>query len=207
MSPASTSWTTVHDFLQDGDRRAASCFRRVQWDQICLIASKANHDVECVALDLVTSGLNNLVRLLEFSDQSRWAARIQIKTTTSPQAGNAKLEAEVATVQFIKERSDLVVPRVFAYALDENNPAEVAYMLIEVLPGIVAMDALGGYDVHRGVIPTQYRAPFYRSVAACHVRSKLSLDSTSRSLHSLGPDELFTTPKDWHSRPKQGRGL
>ena len=52
-------------------------------------------------------------------------------------------------MQFIKERSDLVVPRVFAYAMDENNPAEVAYMLIEVLPGIVAMDALGGYDVHR----------------------------------------------------------
>ena len=71
----------------------------------------------CCSLDQVTSGLNNLVRLLEFSDQSRWAARIQIKTTTSLQAGNAKLEAEVATMQFIKERSDLVVPSVFAYAL------------------------------------------------------------------------------------------
>jgi len=73
-------------------------------------------------------------------------------------------------MQYIKEHSDLVVPRVFAYALDENNLAAVAYMLIEVLPGIVAMDALGGYEVHRSVIPAQYRRQFYRSVATCHVR-------------------------------------
>jgi hypothetical protein len=49
-------------------------------------------------------------------------------------------------MQFIKGHSDLPVPRVFAYALDENNSAAVAYMLIGVLPGIVAMDALGGYE-------------------------------------------------------------
>jgi aminoglycoside phosphotransferase (APT) family kinase protein len=126
--------------------------------------STENRHLECIALDQVTSGLNNLVRLLEFSDKSRWAARVPIKTST------AELEAEVATMQFIQKHSDLPVPTVFAYALDENNPAAVAYMLIEVLPGIVAMDALGGHKVHRGVIAAQYRPRFYRSVAACHVR-------------------------------------
>ncbi|KAJ4297255.1 hypothetical protein N0V88_004173 [Collariella sp. IMI 366227] len=54
-------------------------------------------------------------------------------------------------MQFIKNHSALPVPRIFAYALDENNPAAVAYLLIEVLPGIVAMDALGGYKAHRGI--------------------------------------------------------
>ncbi|KAK3997965.1 hypothetical protein QBC44DRAFT_376395 [Cladorrhinum sp. PSN332] len=170
MPADSTSWTTVADFLQSGDSRAVSCFRRTQWDQLCLIASNANRHLKCVALDQVTSGLNNVVRLLEFSNQSRWAARAHIKTTASLQAGNAELKAEVATMQFIKEYSDLAVPRVYAYALDENNPAAVAYMLIEVLPGIVAIDALGGYEVHRGVIPSQYRQSFHRSVAACHVQ-------------------------------------
>ncbi|KAI9670788.1 MAG: hypothetical protein M1817_003899 [Caeruleum heppii] len=165
-----SSWTTVDDFLQSGDSRAVRCFRRTHWDQLCLIASDANRHLKCVALDQVTSGLNNVVRLLEFSDRSRWAARIHIKTTASLQAGNAELETEVATMQYINEHSDLAVPRVFAYALNENNSAAVAYMLIEVLPGIVAMDALGGYERHRGVIPTQYRQRFYRSVATCHVQ-------------------------------------
>ncbi|KAK4031190.1 hypothetical protein C8A01DRAFT_21559, partial [Parachaetomium inaequale] len=133
--------------------KAARRFRRTQWDQLCLIASNANRHLECVALDQVTSGLNNVVRLLEFSDRSRWVARVQIKTTASLQAGNAELETEVATMQYIKEHSDLAVPRIFAYALDENNPAAVAYILIEILPGIVAIDALGGYEVYCGVIP------------------------------------------------------
>lgn len=105
---SASSWTTVDDFLQNGDSRAAKCFRQTQWDQLCLVASNANRHLECVALDQVTSGLNNVVRLLEFSDRSRWAARIQIKTT-----GNAKLKTEVATMQYIKEHSDLAVPRVF----------------------------------------------------------------------------------------------
>jgi hypothetical protein len=151
-------WTTVDDFLQSGDSRAVRCFRRTRWDQLCLIASGANRHLGCVALDRVTSGLNNVVRLLEFSDRSRWAARVHIKKTTTSSTQEAshaeELKAEVATMQFIKEHSDLAVPRVFAYALDEDNPATVAYMLIEVLPGIAAMDALGGYEVHRGVIPT-----------------------------------------------------
>ncbi len=164
MPSASTSWTTVLEFLQNADSRAATCFRRTPWNQLCLSASKANRGLQCVPLDQVTSGLNNVVRLLEFSDQTRWAARIPIKT-------NASLETEMATMQFIRERSDLTVPRVFAYALDENNPVGAAYILMEVLPGIVAMDALGGYEVHRGVIPVQHRPSFYRSVAACHVRS------------------------------------
>lgn len=180
-SNPTAAWTTVHNFLQNADSRAASCFQRTRWDQLCRIASKANGDnLECVPLDQVNSGLNNVVRLLEFSDGSRWAARVRIKTTasldatslkaTSLEAGNAELEAEIAMMQFINEHSDLTIPRVFAYALDENNPAAAAYMLIEAIPGIVAMDALGGHDVHRGVIPTQHRQRFYRSVAACHVR-------------------------------------
>ena len=183
MAPTlNSSWATVHDFLQKGDSRAASCFRRTRWDQLCLIASNYNRHLECVALDQVTSGLNNIVRLLEFSDGSRWAARVRIKSTAPLQAENTEFGAEVATMQFIKENSDLPIPGTFAYAIDENNPAGVAYMLIEVLPGIVAMDALGGYDVHRGVIPTQYRRHFYQAVAACHVSFKPS----SRLVRSPG---------------------
>jgi aminoglycoside phosphotransferase (APT) family kinase protein len=73
-------------------------------------------------------------------------------------------------MQFIKENSDLPVPRVFAYEVDENNSVNAAFMLMELLPGIVAMDALGGRKAHRGVIPREHRQNFYRSVAKSHVR-------------------------------------
>jgi hypothetical protein len=108
--------------------------------------------LECIALDQVASGLNSIVRLLEFSNQTRWAAQIHIRKRTSPLVSRTNLETEVVTRQFIKEHYDLPVPRVFAYEVDENNPVRAAFILIELLPGIVAMDTLGGHKAHRGVM-------------------------------------------------------
>ncbi|KAL2755378.1 hypothetical protein ACRALDRAFT_211377 [Sodiomyces alcalophilus JCM 7366] len=158
-----------HGKHRAGDSDATSCFQQTQWDQLCLIASDSNGHMECKALDQVASGRNNLVRLLEFSDGTRWAARVNIKSQTS---GRSELKSEVAAMQFISDYSDLdaVVPEVYAYAFDNDNPAAVAYILMEVLPGIVAMDALGGHKVHRGVIPRWCRPNFYRSVALRHIQ-------------------------------------
>ncbi|WQF84226.1 Putative aminoglycoside phosphotransferase, protein kinase-like domain superfamily [Colletotrichum destructivum] len=170
MATDSTSWTRVQDFLQNSDHQTIACFNQVNWDQLCRIASDANRSLECVTLDQITSGLNNVVRQLEFSDKTRWAARIPIIRSESSCSYSKNLQNEIATMQFIQENSSLRVPRVFVYDTDMNNAAEAAFMLIEMLPGIVAMDALGGHKVHGGVIPVEYRKPFYRSVAECHVQ-------------------------------------
>ncbi|KAK1691620.1 kinase-like domain-containing protein [Colletotrichum godetiae] len=170
MDANSSSWTTVREFLRDNDQHSIACFESVNWDQLCQIASNANRNLECVALDQITSGLNNVVRQLEFSDKTRWAARIPIIRNQRLASYSTKLDNEIAAMQFIRENSSLPVPRVFAYDTDANNGVKTAYMLIEVLPGIVAMDALGGHKVHGGVIPMRYRQTFYRSVAECHIQ-------------------------------------
>ncbi|KAF4455707.1 Protein kinase-like domain [Fusarium austroafricanum] len=59
-------------------------------------------------------------------------------------------------MQFIQEKSTLREPQIFIYNTNKNNAAKAAFMLIEILPGIVAMDALGGHRVHGGVIPVEY---------------------------------------------------
>ncbi|KAL0941928.1 uncharacterized protein CTRU02_204691 [Colletotrichum truncatum] len=170
MATDSASWTTVQEFLQNNDQQTISCFNQVNWDQLCRIASGANCSLECVALDQVANGLNNIVRQLEFSDKTRWAARIPIIRGPLYNSFWTNLQNEIATMQFIQEASSLRVPRIFAYDTEVNNAAKSAFMLIEILPGIVAMDALGGHKLHRGVIPVEYRKPFYRSVAECHVQ-------------------------------------
>lgn len=170
MSTESSSWTTVQDFLQESDSQTANWFHRTRWDELCRIASGLVNHLECTPLDQVASGLNNIARVLEFSDQTRWVARVHIRRSNSPLDSSTKLKTEIATMQFIQEHSALLVPRVFAYDVDENNPVNAAFMLMELLPGIVAMDALGGHRVHRGVIPREHRPNFYRSVAKAHVR-------------------------------------
>lgn len=188
MSTESTSWTTVQGFLQDSDSQTVDCFHRTQWDELCRIASGLAGNLECIALDQVASGLNNIVRLLEFSDQTRWAAQVHIRRSGSPLSSSTKLETEVATMQFIKEHCDLPVPRVFAYEVDESNLASAAFILMELLPGIVAMDALGGHRAHRGVIPREHRQSFYRSVARSHVRF------LSQNIGSLRCLDTYLTP-------------
>jgi hypothetical protein len=171
MATDSASWTKVQTFLQSGDDEAIACFKQVKWDQLCKIASDANQSLECIALDQLASGLNHFVRQLEFSDKTRWAARVPIIRGKPSDSVGIKLNQEVATMQFIRDHSTLRVAQVFSHDTDTKNAAETAYMLIEMLPGIVAMDAHGGRNVHCGVIPIQYRQNFYRSVAQCHVRS------------------------------------
>lgn len=159
---SASSWTSVKDFLESSGRRAVVRFQRTQWDQLYLITSNSNRHLPCVALDQVTSGANNIVRLLQFSDGSRWVARVPIK-------GNTELEPEVATMQYIKEHSGLAVPKVFTYALHEENLTGSTYILIEVLHGIVTMDVLSGHKVYRGVIPVKYRQHFYRLVVVYYI--------------------------------------
>lgn len=159
------SWSSIQDFLVSSDRQTIDCFHQTRWDALCQIASTHAGGLGCVALDQVAGGLNNIVRMLEFSDQSRWVVRVLIRRSSRGE----NLDSEVATMQFIKDNSELPVPRVFASASNRQNSANAAFILMELLPGCVAMDALGGYPVHRGEIPRDYRANFYRSVAKCHV--------------------------------------
>jgi hypothetical protein len=64
-----------------------------------------------MALDQVANGLNNIVRVFEFSDGSRCVARVHIRrNTSSPVVSKNGLSNEIATMQFIKEHSKLPVP-------------------------------------------------------------------------------------------------
>lgn len=214
MSIDSTSWAPVEDFLQESDRETTDCFNRTQWNELCRIASDLNGHLKCTALNQVANGLNNIVRLLEFSDGTRWAARVHIQRNTSIPI-STKLGSEVATMQFIKEHSSIPVPRVFAYEfeLEDKNTVGNAFILMEVLPGSVAMDTLGGHKAHRGVIPKQHRQRFYRSVARCHVCPLNLSDELSSCLaayllrSTVGSVGFFTISKNRGDHPYPQRRI
>lgn len=72
-------------------------------------------------------------------------------------------------MQFIKDYSDLLVPRVFTNEVDQNNPVGAIFILMKLLFGTVAIDALGGYKVHRDRIPKEHQPNFYRSITKAYV--------------------------------------
>ncbi|KAH8193683.1 hypothetical protein TruAng_012153 [Truncatella angustata] len=159
----SLNWQTT-EF--EGDR-VHETIQKTNWDKLCDFASCLNNGLPCIPLNNITNGLHNLVRLLEFSNQTRWIARISLDTSA---ANSTKLRGELDVMQLVRDRSGLPVPRVFAYEVNENNPVGVPFILMEFIPGNTAMDAAGGYELHRGQIPLGHRERFYRSVAKCHVQ-------------------------------------
>jgi hypothetical protein len=157
-----------------------SCLERVNWPALCAYASSLKDNRPCTLLDKSTSGGVHLIRLLEFREKetnTQWIARIQLEPST-PEIATA-LEAEIAAMELIRSRNEagprggkpeiLVVPQIYGYKLDDANPVDAAFILMQFLPGSSAMDAAGGYDVHRGRVPVEWRSALYREMARIQV--------------------------------------
>lgn len=75
----------------------------------------------------------------------------------------------------IKERCDPPVPQISAHEVSQINLVGVAFIIMELLPGNVAMDSCGGFKVHHSVMTRQHRQTFHRCVAEHHVCSPFRL--------------------------------
>ncbi|KAK6860889.1 hypothetical protein PG995_004525, partial [Apiospora arundinis] len=123
---------------------------------------------------LINEGTNHVVRVLQFEDpeETYWVARIpKGEGPYKGQALGSRLQAEVAVLNLILERTKVRVPRVFDYESTANNPVGGAFILMEFLPGNVAMDAFDGWMSHQSIIPPPYRDGFYSSVAKIQVKT------------------------------------
>lgn len=160
-------WTVLAPYRVEVD----DCLKRTNWDAIRERASQANNGQPCNFLAHETCGANNMARMLEFQDGTRWVARVLMNRPT--ESLSAKMKSEIDTTVFLKTHTKAPVPQVFAYELDETNPAGVAYMLLEMLPGNDGMTLCAEYEKkhnkHIIGIPAEFRQEAYRTLAAAHV--------------------------------------
>jgi len=75
-----------------------------------------------------------------------------------------RLQSEIDATPVIREHTKVPVPRVFRYKIDGSSPAGVAFMLMEFLPGGVAIHADGGYEAHQAIF-FYNRGGFYEAIA------------------------------------------
>lgn len=61
------------------------------------------------------------------------------------------------------------VPRVFAFEVGDENEVGSAFVLMEFLPGNIALDEAKYERPRWGVMPLDYWSTCYRSMAAAHV--------------------------------------
>ncbi|TQN67095.1 hypothetical protein CSHISOI_08343 [Colletotrichum shisoi] len=159
-------------------RTVRECINRINEPELCHYASQINNNVPCDLLPYTTNGLHHLVSIIEFKDKTRWIARMQMTKSTEDTA--AGLKVEVDTMSLLADQTRVPVPRVFGYQLTDENPIGAAFILMDFLPGNVAVDACGGYAAHQGEIPTEHRHGFYKSIA------RIQLEITSARLPNIG---------------------
>ncbi|KIH94918.1 hypothetical protein SPBR_03758 [Sporothrix brasiliensis 5110] len=164
MDALSLNWKKV---MYDPDASMDMAMRQTDWHALCKLASGLRDGMPCVPMDYATNGLNNMARLLQFTDGTMWVARIAMRRSA---AATEKLRNEVDAMRWIHEQSRLPSPEIFAFEVDEHNITGVPFVLMSFIPGNTAMDSGGGYDTHHGVIAVAQRPHFYRSVALCHVQ-------------------------------------
>ncbi|KAJ4286505.1 hypothetical protein N0V90_013205 [Kalmusia sp. IMI 367209] len=120
-------------------------------------------EITCQLSTEYNMGGLHLVRRLDFHDGTSWVARLQLCRATAE--SHQRLVHEVHTVQALHAKSSIPVPEIFAYEASYDNTVGVAFMLMEFIPADTAMDSFGGWPVHRGKTPPQFKENFHAAMA------------------------------------------
>ena len=108
------------------------------------------------------------VRRIDFSDGCRWVARLQLQKPT-PESCQRLLQ-EVNTMAVVRSQSRIPLPTVFAYQANCYHAVGVAFMLMEFIPGNTAMDSFGGWDKHKGKMPSRFEKKLHAALADIQVQ-------------------------------------
>ncbi|KAI0398907.1 kinase-like protein [Xylaria palmicola] len=182
-----------------GNTKREDSLGPINWDALVQYATNikgqrdGNRDwITCQLSSEYNMGGRNLVRRLDFQDGTHWIARIQLDEHTAE--STERLVHEVHTMAVVRERSEIPVPEVYAYESNCDNSVAVPFILMEFVPGDTAMDSFGGYNVHRGETPPQFKRKFHAAMADIQVQMSAirfpRIGSVIKSLdgtYSIGP--------------------
>lgn len=114
--------------------------------------------VECsVSLTHFTSGFNNVVLELAFSDGIFWIARIPYRVLDDDE--RTAMLSEIATMKLIQRHTTIPIPRVFDFEASEHQPFGYPYLYMEYLGGRTLPDGLAT------AIPHQHHAKVANQLA------------------------------------------
>ncbi|KAK4156049.1 hypothetical protein C8A00DRAFT_41427 [Chaetomidium leptoderma] len=140
----------------------------INWDALRRYATTtrrqlAGVDSPCRLSPEYNKGGLHVVRRIDFEVNLQWLARLQL-TPPTPESCQGLLN-EVHAMAAVRSRSKIPVPQVFDHDATGESGVGVAFMLTEFIPGDTAMDSFGGYEVHHGETPAQFRDKFHAALA------------------------------------------
>ena len=168
----------------------------------CTIDSRRRHqinlppDIDCsINLTQFATGFNNLVLEIAFSDNTYWIARIPYRTVDD----NTKtsLLSEIATMNIIRQRTSIPIPRIFEFEMSMEGSFGYPYVLMEYLGGRQLDDGLAK------AIPQQYHTKVAKQFANVFAElQNLTFNRIGRLWCGETADQpVEIIPMAWHHSP------
>ena len=152
-------------------------------------------DVSCgINPACFTSGFDNLVVELAFSDSVCWIARIPHRTVDNTRTA---LLSEIATLSILRQRTSIPVPRVFHFEMSADQQFGHPYVLMECLEGRTVDNGLARS------IPPQFHAKVAEQLAKVFVELQgLAFDRIGRLWCGESVDQpVEIIAMAWHESP------
>jgi hypothetical protein len=130
-------------------------------------------------LGSINFGGSNMVRQVIFEDGVKWVARVPMPRRIVGNHGELTIESkeeywteerakdmqsQTYTVMYIREHSEIPVPKIFAFDITKNNSFGAPFILMECVMGNCIM------DISRQ-IPKQYQEKVHGAIAKFQVLS------------------------------------
>ena len=164
-------WTYLSS-LQNGPLRSRAewFLSSVNWRALLDYAAEKRNGINCMLLDDIGLGYNHMVRIIEFTDGTRWVARLRMpplsKSGSCEDALKAIRHCEFNAISLVRQKTSIPIPEIHAFEPQSDCNVNAPFMLMGCLEGNVGMD-LGM------MIPPKYKQAFLRSLAKIHVSKRL----------------------------------
>ncbi|KAK9239012.1 hypothetical protein V1525DRAFT_425012 [Lipomyces kononenkoae] len=86
-----------------------------------------------VSLASLSEGKNNRIYLAELDDGSEYVLRIPYPLDLSRDARKARIQSEVATMDFLRKKWGMLIPEVISWCPTADNPLEREYIMMEFI--------------------------------------------------------------------------
>ncbi|SPQ21223.1 9af30532-7a5b-49fa-85a3-9d7538ffefe9 [Thermothielavioides terrestris] len=175
LMSGSAAWTGGAEFEGEYKERIDKFVANINHDALLAYASGLRGGRPCALSQEFSVGSFNLVRKIEFDDGLAWIARLRMPALPGEPSGAAgphpserirlEMQSELDTMEFIRQKTNIPVPRVYAYDLDHHNTVGSPFSILEYFHGNTAEEVSASYPGDHEGIPAQFQEKFWRQVA------------------------------------------
>ncbi|KAK4151386.1 hypothetical protein C8A00DRAFT_45395 [Chaetomidium leptoderma] len=159
----STAWTGGEEYGGEYADRINQFIHQIDKNALLSYASALRGSQPCTISSEFSVGSFNL-----------WTVRLRMPPMPDHPPSREKIfmdmQSELATMEFVRQNTDIPIPRIHAYDLNDQNAVGYPFSIIEYVHGNTAEEVSRTYPGNHEGIPPQHEEKFWRQVAEVMVQ-------------------------------------